>query len=107
MVANELVNAPQPNHSSTIPRYATGAWTSTAVPNALGTVTAAAPAVTVCWPYMIEAKDNRVFLECLECMTGYWDVREPGGTFRTEDLAILRRLASGDEIGDGPRTDDV
>ena len=36
--------------------------------------------------YMHYMQDNILFLECEECMTGYWDIEKPGDTFRAEEF---------------------
>jgi hypothetical protein len=48
--------------------------------------------------FMWDEDCGQLFLECEECMTGYWDVAGPSDTFRTEDSTAHTRLARIDEI---------
>jgi hypothetical protein len=48
--------------------------------------------------YMYDESSDRIFLECEECMTGYWDVTGLSDVFRTEDSTSPTRLARIDEV---------
>lgn len=48
--------------------------------------------------YMYDEDRGRTFLECEECMTGYWDATGPSDVFRTEDSTSVTRLARIDEV---------
>ena len=55
--------------------------------------------------YMYDEDRSKVFLECEECMTGYWDVAGPADIFRTEDSQAATRLARLEEITRAQRSD--
>jgi hypothetical protein len=48
--------------------------------------------------FMYDEAGGQLFLECEECMTGYWDVAGPSDVFRTEDWTNPTRLARIDEV---------
>jgi hypothetical protein len=53
--------------------------------------------------FMVDEETDRRFLECEECMTGFWDTLGPGEPFRTEDRVARVRLASPAAIRDRHR----
>ncbi len=48
--------------------------------------------------FMYDEDRSQLFLECEECMTGYWNVTDPSDTFRTEDSSSQTRLARLNEV---------
>jgi len=46
--------------------------------------------------FMVRTQDDRCFVECLECMTGYWDARDlaTSPVFRTEEATWTAAAAT-------------
>ncbi len=49
--------------------------------------------------YMYDEDHLRLYLECDECFSGYWNVEQPVDGFYSQDRESTSRLATPEEVG--------